>query len=207
MLPEKEAARKQISEQFGIDLDDNYLLLSVGRQVKRKGHAWFIKNVFPKLREDTVFVTIGDGPESENIRNAANKVEGNNRIYLLGKQPDEVLEKSYAAADLFMMPNIPVEGDMEGFGIVLLEANMARTPAVTADLEGIRDVITDGENGYRVPPLDEQAFAGKVNAILENGLLELSESARSFVQQQFSWEHVAEKYVQYIQQVILKSKS
>jgi phosphatidyl-myo-inositol dimannoside synthase len=62
-----------------------------------------------------------------------------------------MLNTCYAAADLFVMPNIPVEGDMEGFGIVLLEANRAGVPAVASDLEGIRDVIEPGENGYRVP--------------------------------------------------------
>ncbi|MDR8393194.1 glycosyltransferase family 4 protein [Aliifodinibius sp. S!AR15-10] len=203
-FPDKLKSKNDLQEEFGIDLENKFLLLSVGRQVKRKGHEWFIRNVFPKLRKDLVFVVIGDGPEKENIRRAAKEIEGGDRIFLLGRQPDEILNKTYAAADLFMMPNIPVEGDMEGFGIVLLEANMARTPAVAADLEGIKDVITDGENGYRLPTMDDQAFADKINTILENGLTEFAEHTRSFVLEQFSWNNVAKKYIEYMRTVIDK---
>lgn len=202
IFPDKQASRKELKTKFGIDLDNRFMLLTVGRQVKRKGHEWFIRNVFPRLRKDLVFLAIGDGPEFEHIQQAADESGERDRIFLLGRQPDEVLKQSYAAADLFVMPNIPIEGDMEGFGIVLLEANMARTPAIASDLEGIKDVITDGKNGYRIPPLDDQSFANKINTILNNGLAELSEQTRMFVLSQFSWEHVAREYIEYISGVI-----
>ncbi|MDX1638595.1 MAG: glycosyltransferase family 4 protein [Balneolaceae bacterium] len=201
-LPDKQISRKQLQEQFGIDLEHNKMLLSVGRQVKRKGHEWFIRHVFPRLAPDYVFVTIGDGPEAENIAQAVRETGFDNRIYLLGRQPDTVLETSYAAADLFVMPNIPVEGDMEGFGIVLLEANMAKTPAVAADLEGIKDVIVNGKNGYRVSPLDEKAFAERIQQITGNGLADFSDRAYLFVQQNFSWNIVARKYIDFIRHVV-----
>ncbi len=201
-FPDKKISKEAIQQIFGIDLENRYMMLSVGRQVKRKGHEWFIRNVFPKLRKDLVFIAIGDGPESENIQKAAEETGGSDRIFLLGKQPEDILKKSYSAADLFLMPNIPVEGDMEGFGIVLLEANMARTPAVAADLEGIKDVITNGQNGFRVPPLNEQAFAEKVNSILSNGLEHFSEQTRKFVLKQFSWNNVAQNYIEYIRKVV-----
>ncbi|MDX1617536.1 MAG: glycosyltransferase family 4 protein [Balneolaceae bacterium] len=202
VFPDKQASREALSSTFGIDLENKYMLLTVGRQVKRKGHEWFIREVFPKLGDNMVFVLIGDGPESESIRQVADESGLGNRIYLLGKQPDEILKQSYAAADLFVMPNIPVEGDMEGFGIVLLEANMASTPAVAADLEGIRDVITDGENGFRIPPLDDRMFARKINAVLKNGLSEFSERSRNHVESKFSWDHVAAEYLDFISSVI-----
>lgn len=200
-FPDKEISRKEIQEHFGIDLHDRFMMLSVGRQVKRKGHEWFIRHVLPNLRDDLIFVTIGEGPETENIKKAREESTESDRIYLLGKQPEDLLKKSYAAADLFVMPNIPVKGDMEGFGIVLLEANMAKTPAVAADLEGIKDVIINGKNGYRVPPLDEQAFVEKIHQLTCNGLAEFSEQTRIFVEQKFSWEHVAHKYIDYIEKV------
>lgn len=202
IFPDKQASREELKTRFGIDLEGKYMLLTVGRQVKRKGHEWFIREVFPKLKKNMVFVAIGDGPESENIREVAQNSGFSDRIFLLGRQPDEVLKKSYAAADLFVMPNIPVEGDMEGFGIVLLEANMASTPAVAADLEGIQDVITDGENGWRIPPLDERQFANKINSVVSNGLAELSERTRPFVLSRFSWDHVAREYLDFISGIV-----
>ncbi len=204
-LPEKAAARNSLQQQFGIPLENNKMLLTVGRKVERKGHEWFIRNVLPKVSGNTVYVTVGDGPQLENIEQAVAESEFEGRIFLLGRQPDAVLKQAYAASDLFIMPNVPVEGDMEGFGIVLLEANMACTPAVAADLEGIKDVITQGENGYRVPPLDIEGFAAKVNEVVSGDLERFGNRARTHVQNQFAWKHVAGRYVTYLEQVIDRS--
>lgn len=201
-FPNKESSRAFFGRKFSIPLENRYFLLTVGRQVKRKGHAWFIREVLPKIHSDALYLVIGDGPESENIAEAVRETGQQNRVFLLGRQPDKVLKQAYAAADLFIMPNIPVKGDMEGFGIVLLEANMARTPAIASDLEGIRDVIEQGKNGYRVPPENPDRFSEKVNQVLENGFSRLSDSARSYVQERFNWERVSEQYLDYLQNVI-----
>lgn len=201
-FPDKQESRKRLQKNFRIPLENNFMLLTVGRKVKRKGHEWFIREVLPKLDERIVYVTVGDGPEFDSIGQAAEQSPHTDRIFLLGRQPDEVLKQAYAAADLFVMPNIPVEGDMEGFGIVLLEANMARTPAVAADLEGIKDVITQGENGYRVPTMEAERFAETVHKMIFNKLEHFSDQTRTHVQEQFSWVHVAQQYVDFLESVI-----
>lgn len=205
-FPNKQDSRNRLQQNFNVPLEGKFMLLTVGRKVKRKGHEWFIREVMPRLSEQVVYVTVGDGPEYNSIREASEDMPYSDRIFLLGRQPDEVLKQAYAAADLFIMPNVPVEGDMEGFGIVLLEANMARTPVVAADLEGIKDVITQGENGYRVPTLDAEQFADTVRAMLSDGdLKNLSKKTRSYVQKQFNWNYVADQYVKYLQAVINQS--
>jgi len=206
-FPNKQKSREKLEKEFNIPLKENFMLLTVGRKVKRKGHEWFIREVMPKLDEQVVYVTVGDGPEFESVEQAVGNSPYKNRIFLLGRQPDDILKQAYSAADLFVMPNIPVDGDMEGFGIVLLEANMARTPAVAADLEGIKDVIAQGENGYRVPTLDADQFADKVHEMLYNKLEHLSKQTRSYVQEQFSWENVAQQYLDYLEKVIQQQAS
>lgn len=196
-LPAKESSRLSLHKKFNIPLQNKKMLLTVGRKVKRKGHEWFIRNVLPKVTREVVYVTIGDGPELENAEQAANESKDEN-IFLLGRQPDEVLQQAYAAADLFIMPNIPVSGDMEGFGIVLLEANMAQTPAVASDLEGIKDVISQGKNGYKVPVKDAEKFAAKINEVLNDNLEHLSGQTRSYVEDEFSWNRVAGQYVDFL---------
>lgn len=200
-FPDKPTARRRLQERLGTDLEGRPLLLTVGRLVKRKGHEWFITHVLPKLDREAVYVAIGDGPELETVERAAEQSEEKN-IHLMGRQPDAVLREAYAAADLFVMPNIPVEGDMEGFGIVMLEANMAQTPAVASDLEGIKDVITEGKNGYRIPAGDAEQFAEKVNVLLSESLEELSVNSRSWVIDRFSWSRVAEQYIEYLDEVV-----
>lgn len=201
-FPDKMESRHRLQQNFQIPLDQKFMLFTVGRMVKRKGHEWFIREVMPQLDDHIVYVTVGDGPQYDKIEKTAKEMPFSDRIFLLGRQPDEVLKQAYAAADLFVMPNIPVEGDMEGFGIVLLEANMAQTPAVAADLEGIRDVIAQGKNGYRVPPRDSKQFTVKIKKLLENGLPDFSKKAQEYVQKKFNWNHVALQYVEYLQKVI-----
>lgn len=191
-----------LNEHFGLDLNGEHLLLTVGRLIKRKGHSWFISEVLPLIKSPVVYMIIGDGPQGTVIKSLISNSATGNRILNLGRQPDEVLKRAYSAASLFIMPNIRVPGDMEGFGVVLLEANVANTPAVATDIEGIRDVIKQGANGYRIPALDAAAFARKIDDILENELESLSVSSRKYVYDTFRWDAVAQRYVEYLQDVI-----
>lgn len=200
--PDKDQARRQIEKAFGIDLSSTKLLLTVGRQVKRKGHEWFIKEVLSKINSDVKYLVIGDGPEHEQLKKVVDESPVGNKVLLAGKQPDDVLKDAYAAADIFIMPNIPIPGDMEGFGIVLLEANLAGTPAVAADLEGIKDVITNGENGYKVEVRNSDVFAERIDHVLTQELTDLSTSSRNFVLENFTWNHVAQQYIYYLKQVV-----
>ncbi len=201
-IPNKLDSRKELEHLFNIDLQNKSLLLTVGRQVKRKGHEWFITEVLPKINSEVVYIAIGEGPEHCRLIEVQKELPHKNKIIFVGKQPDDILQKAYAAADVFVMPNIPIEGDMEGFGIVLLEANLASTPAVAADLEGIKDVVENGKNGYKIPVRDSEAFASKIDETLNMNYLALSKSSRNYVIQNFAWNRVAERYISYLNKVI-----
>src|SRR5699024_8825395 len=108
--PDKQESRNRLQKNFRIPLDHKLMLLTVGRMVERKGHEWFVREVMPRLDDRVVYVTVGDGPQFDDIEQAAEESSCSSRILLLGRQPDEVLKQAYAAADLFVMPNIPVAG-------------------------------------------------------------------------------------------------
>lgn len=200
-LPKKQSACKQLESKYGISLKNKKVIVTVGRQVKRKGHAWFIREVMDKLPENIVFFLVGYGPEHEAILRAREHSESAQRIVITGKISDELVQACYAAADLFVMPNIPVEGDMEGFGIVLLEANSAGVPAISSDLEGMRDVIKQGVNGYRVPHSNANQFATKITETISGDLQALSKSSKNYVNEKFSWNCVAEQYVNFLKNI------
>ncbi len=204
-FPDKKKAQKIIEDTFEVDLKGLKLLLSVGRQVKRKGHQWFIENVMDKINSNVVLLLVGEGPETPRIREAKERYSRPERIILAGKQSQEILNAAYAASDLFVMPNIPVEGDMEGFGIVLLEANSAGVPAVASDLEGIKDVIKDGVNGHKTPALNAERFAEKIDDILSENLETISESSRTYVLEKFSWDFVISQYLNFLHEVRKRS--
>ena len=205
--PNKQEGRKEIEKAFSVDLSKKTLLLTVGRQVKRKGHEWFITEVLPKIKSEVVYLVIGEGPEHERLKEIVSSSNLQEKILLVGKQPDEVLKNAYSGSDIFIMPNIPIPGDMEGFGIVLLEANLAGTPAVAADLEGIKDVIENGKNGYKIEVKDSKGFSDQIDALIANDLEEMSSSSRSFVLENFTWNKVAQQYISYLKEVVENKKT
>jgi phosphatidyl-myo-inositol dimannoside synthase len=198
----KSNSRAFISKEFNIDLSDKILLLSVGRLVKRKGHAWFVQEVLPLIQSNIVYMLIGDGSEAENIRQLKQQSPKSDRIILAGKVSNCLLQHAYDAADLFIMPNIPVPGDMEGFGVVILEANEARTPAIASALEGIQDVIENGTNGYMVEPLNPQKFAEAIDGAIHRDLSDLSDSSYRHVFEHHQWQSIGNRYVDFFQAVI-----
>lgn len=198
-LQSKSEMRAALLAALNIQLPDNALLLcSVGRQVKRKGFAWFMEHVMPQLPENVHYWLAGDGPETEAIQQKINEFNLGDRVRLLGRVSDEHLELLYRGADIFMMPNIPVPGTMEGFGVVMLEAGMGGLPVIGARLEGIQDVITEGENGHYVESGDA---AGFINTVLQyhnqkEKLQSASDRAHLHTRNTFGWEAVAARYVE-----------
>lgn len=176
---------------------DAFLLVTVGRQVRRKGFTWFIENVMPKLPERVIFWLAGDGPERENIEAAIKRAGLQQRVRCLGKISEEELVELYRRGKLFVMPNIVVPGDMEGFGIVMLEAGACGLPTLAADLEGIRDVIDEGVNGWFAPTEDAEAFAARIQSLLADpdGLREASKRTAEYVTSTFRWDSTAQRYL------------
>ncbi|MBT8467441.1 MAG: glycosyltransferase family 4 protein [Deltaproteobacteria bacterium] len=192
-----EPAKLQIAGAPKLPIDA-FLLVTVGRQVRRKGFAWFIEAVMPTLPDRVVFWLAGDGPERENIEATIERAGLQGRVRCLGKISEAELIELYRRAQLFVMPNIVVPGDMEGFGIVMLEAGACGLPTLAADLEGIRDVIDEGVNGWFAPTGDADAFAGRIRALLGDpeALRAASERTAAYVTNTFPWERTTERYLE-----------
>jgi phosphatidylinositol alpha-1,6-mannosyltransferase len=203
-LPDRQQARAALCQALGLSLPEGSLLLcSVGRQIRRKGFAWFVDSVLPRLPECVHYWLAGDGPDAAAIDTAIARQGLQQRVRRLGRVSETLLQLLYRASDLFIMPNIPVAGDLEGFGVVLLEANLCGTPALAARLDGIQDVITEGQNGHLIASGDAEGFAGWILHYLQNAtaLQDLSERASTYVLQHFTWEKIGQRYVQTLQAI------
>jgi phosphatidylinositol alpha-1,6-mannosyltransferase len=175
--------------------DGGLVLCTVGRQIRRKGHAWFVRNVMPRLPEDVCLWLIGEGPEAPAIESAAAAAGIAARVRRLGAAPEAQLAALYRGADLFVMPNIPTPGDIEGFGLVMLEANLNGLPAIAADLEGVAEVVTDGVNGRLARAGDAVAFANVILELRNDGVRRaLGVSAEAHARERFGWAAVAEQH-------------
>jgi len=202
--PEMRAILKEALGSTAAPLpDDAMLLCSVGRHVKRKGFAWFVEHVMPTLPDNVHYWIAGDGPESEAVQRTINRNDLNDRVRRLGRISNSDLARLYRGSDLFVMPNIPIEGDMEGFGVVMLEAGQCGCPSIAARIEGIQDVITEGENGHLVASQNPESFR---EAILQyhqapERLRKASTRAVRHTEASFGWSAVAEQYVNVLRSI------
>ena len=194
-VPDREAVRRRLVSRGDLP-EDAAFLFSVGRQVERKGTAWFVRTVMPRLPDHVHYWIAGDGPELPAIEAAAEAAGVAERVRLLGRVSETALTEALSAADLFVMPNVPVAGDMEGFGVVMLEAALSGTPVVASRLEGIRDVVVDGDNGYFVTPRDAEGYAARITSLLSDrdALAALSKRAARTSRERFAWPSVARRY-------------
>ena len=193
----KVAIKSSKLQNLDIDLQTKNVLLTVGRLVKRKGVAWFVENVMTKLPPNIVYLIIGAGPDKIKIENSIRDLRLEKQVFLLGKLSDRDLEKTCAVSDIFIMPNIRVHGDMEGFGIVALEAINYNLPIIASDLEGIRDAIKSGENGILVKEKDAKEFIRQINILLKDPEKKqaLIERAYNFTKANFDWKKIAAQYL------------
>ncbi|MFH2104757.1 MAG: glycosyltransferase family 4 protein [Parcubacteria group bacterium] len=202
-----ERSRGDLEKILKTDLSQKKVLLTVGRLVKRKGVQWFIENVLSGLEKNVVYVIVGDGEDKEKILQAADKQRVADRIFALGRISDKELKAIYSNSDVFVMPNIKVSGDMEGFGIVALEAAAYKLPVVAADLEGIKDAVQDQRNGLLVTSHDAPKYLQTINSLLadDGTRLQFGRDARQFVKDNYSWDTIVQKYQQVFQDLIPKS--
>lgn len=191
--------RLLLSRRIGRDLTDRRILLTLGRLVKRKGVSWFIENVIPALDPAWIYLVAGQGPEASRILSAIENKGLRERVVLLGRVSDEDRRLLLNSADLFVMPNLRVEGDMEGFGIAAIEAGSCGVPVVASDLEGLKDAVVNGVTGRLVKSGDRKAFLEAV----EIGRFPEPENIRKAVAERYGWENIFRLY----RQVLLPSKT
>ena len=113
-------------------------------------------------------------------------------VSFLGVVPHENMPMYYCACDVFVLPSL-----MEGCPTTVLEAMALAKPVVALDIEGCRDLIEDGINGFLVSPTNANALAEKIIQVITNDELavQLGKEARKIVETQYSWESVTKKTV------------
>jgi phosphatidylinositol alpha-1,6-mannosyltransferase len=152
----------------------------------------------PSLPDDAHLLVAGEGPERARIEAAIATHSLSSRVRLLGAVSNAELALMYQGSDLFVMPNVPVAGDMEGFGLVMLEAGLCGMPVIASRLEGIADVITDGANGHLVESGRADQFVHAITRYFNDSesLSHASAKARAHTVSRFSWSGVTDRYVE-----------
>jgi len=173
------------------------VLLSVGGLVPRKGHDMVIR-ALPRLLKrypDLVYLVVGEGRHRQTLEALIGEVGVGDHVVLTGEVRDVPLERIYALCDLFIMASRQQldQCDVEGFGMVFLEANACGKAVIGGRSGGIADAIIDGETGLLVDPHSPEAIAAAVDRLLSNPALaaRMGAQGRSRVINEFTWARVA----------------
>ncbi|MFA5871161.1 MAG: glycosyltransferase family 4 protein [Parcubacteria group bacterium] len=199
--------RSELENLIGMSLDEKKAIVRVGRYVKHKGTDWFIEEVMPKLPENYILVAAGGvvakkTPGDENIHPICQKAVVDNklksRVVLLTNLLWRDMKVLFNTADLFISPNVKIEGSMEGFGINAIEGAACGRVVVASRLEGLQDAITDGENGFLIEPGNVEEYVRTITRILEDdeSRAEFSQRAKNYTTRNFSWDVIAKKYME-----------
>ncbi len=168
-------------------------ILSVGRLVARKGFDNVIR-VYAKLREQNPTLElkiIGDGPDRARLEGIARELGLEpTEIFLGTMEPDQIASWYDRASVFLLLPREEGNGDVEGFGMVFLEANAHGVPVVAGASGGVSEAVIDGQTGYLVDPIDVDVAASRVRALLSNESLRarLGQQGRKRVEQDFQWQ-------------------
>lgn len=193
--------KKILQDLIKTNIENKKILLSVGRLIERKGFHYFLKYILPTLKDkynNIIYIIIGSGKLRNEIKFLIEHLKFENDVYLLEEVDDTTLNYMYQISDVFVMPNVPVKGDMEGFGIVALEASSAGLPVVASNIEGIKDAIIDNKNGFLVKPYNNKRYIEIIFDLLMNDKkrVDFGIQAMEFTNRTYNWQKISEKYME-----------
>jgi glycosyltransferase involved in cell wall biosynthesis len=193
-----ENKKSSIRKQYGIR---GHFLLYVGRLTEKKGVHFLIDAMLEVVRQypECRLLIIGHGEQEDELKNKVALLGLENTVFFSGGLPNDKLPPYYATADIFIGPSIQVRGgDSEGFGLTFVEAAMSGCLLIGTRAGGIEDIISDGHNGFLVPPADTKALAEQICQVINgfDSCKELKKRAREDAIERFDWRIIASKYDQ-----------
>jgi len=191
----KGAVGHEVNVRSKYGLQDNKVMITVSRLVERKGHDITLRAVRQVMTRipDLKYVICGEGPYRSELERLVQQYELDDVVVFTGGIPDHELHQLYQCSDLFIMPSrdIKEKGDVEGFGIVFLEANYYRLPVIGGNSGGIPDAVRDSVTGYLVDPLDEKEIADRIEQLVmdEDLARTLGDNGYDWVINHCLWSH------------------
>ena len=171
------------------------VLLTVGRLQRRKGQDFLIKSMPALLKEfpDLFYAVVGRGECYDELISLVDQHKLHDNVCVYPDMDDEALIKCYQQCDIFILPNRTIDNDIEGFGMVLVEAQVCGKPVIAGDSGGTRETMNIGKTGHIIDCSSTENLLKELSPILRNreivdGEVEIADYAKN----RFNWEqHVA----------------
>ncbi|WP_055566215.1 MULTISPECIES: glycosyltransferase family 4 protein [Streptomyces] len=182
-----------------LGLTDRPVVVCVSRLVPRKGQDTLIL-AMPRIlsaEPEAVLLIVGGGPYEKDLRRLAAETGVADSVRFTGAVPWAELPAHYGAGDVFAMPCRTRRGglDVEGLGIVYLEASATGLPVVAGDSGGAPDAVLDGETGWVVRGGAPEDAADRIVTLLGDAELRarMGERGRAWVEERWRWDLLAER--------------
>jgi phosphatidylinositol alpha-1,6-mannosyltransferase len=178
-------------------LTERPVILCVSRLVRRKGQDTLIRALPGLLAANQgkpALLLVGDGPYAAGLRRLARKLGVSDHVVFAGEVPSRELPGYYDAADIFAMPcRSRYAGlDVEGLGIVFLEAAAAALPVIVGDCGGAPDAVLHGETGFVVPGRGVRSVEARLNQLLSDPAAAkvIGQKGRAWMERSWQWAQV-----------------
>lgn len=176
---------------------DRSVILTAGRLQVRKGHDMLIR-ALPAIRRripNVLYAIVGEGEERSRLETLARDLLVADLVKFHGEIDHADLLACYQQCDLFVLPNREVDGDFEGFGMVLVEAQSCGKPVIAGASGGTRETMDEGRTGCVIPCETPDNLAERITDLLSDAARreEMGGAARIWVEQNFDWASLAKK--------------
>jgi len=188
------------------------LIVSICRHIDRKGLDKALGAFREVLREipNCVYVIAGVGPGTSRLKRLVRHFGLQKSVFFAGRVSEAEKHALLNVASCFLMPNRELpNGDVEGFGIVFLEAAIHSVPAVAGATGGVPEAVLNGKTGLIVNPTDERVIAKAILKLLKDPLFrkELGENARERALEELSWQKQALKLRDFLSELLFNGET
>jgi phosphatidylinositol alpha-1,6-mannosyltransferase len=185
---------------------EELVILTVARLVPRKGHRYVMSALAALASEIPPFkyLIVGQGSEEAALRSLAETLKLQDKVVFAGFVPGHDLNNHYNLADVVVMPNISEAGDLEGFGMVFLEANAAGKPVIGGRSGGTAEAVVDGRTGILVDPEQGGQLADALRLLLTDAASRrnMGEAGLHRVGSEFGWDTRARTFRRILDDVV-----
>lgn len=182
---------QRTKHQYGIASGSSLHLLTVCRLVKKKGLSYLLQamKMVQERGYEVSLTIVGDGPLLDTLQQEAESLGIITCVHFAGALPQEEIREFYALADMFVLPCIVTDnGDRDGIPNVLVEALACGLPAISTNISGISELLSDGETGLMVHEKDAIGLAAAICRLTDDIDLRmrLADNGRKFLEENLS---------------------
>ena len=167
------------------------VIITVGRLQERKGQDMMVRAIallkqqFPEI----LYAIIGRGECLESLKSLTAELNLNDHVQFLTEVTDPQMIQCYQQSDVFILPNRTIGNDIEGFGMVLVEAQACGKPVIAGDSGGTKETMLINESGFVIDCTDAQLISNTVAKLLADPeqIVQMGKIGRQHVESELDW--------------------